>query len=206
MAQIPKSKKLLPMQKKILQSCSINWQGQYLHRHGYTNLQQTRPYSTVFVQKLASSTCIYIFFKIQIEFPEGTEIVTWMNASSLPAKSIICWHKFAYFKPCLGLIGQKGLFCCCFFKPMNIDFAFKALQKLAFWFLLKQVAWSNEWIPFFVLILFLWGGKFMKLHIDFYSAGGSWPEWGGAAPGDGQETSGSRTAGRRLVSLPCCCG
>ena len=72
------------------------------------------------------------------KFPESTEITTWTNDSSLPAKSIVerwwnyRWLTFAYFRPFLGLKyragpdGSKK-----FFKPMNIDCAFEALWKLA---------------------------------------------------------------------------
>ena len=61
-----------------------------------------------------------------------------MNASLLPAKLLVecCWSyrslTFAYFKPFLGLKCTAGLdWSKKFFKPMNMDFAFKALQIIA---------------------------------------------------------------------------
>ena len=77
-------------------------------------------YLLVLVRKLAGSTSV--FLKIQTEFPESMEIVTWTNASLLPVKPIVerwwgvivHWHlhissHFQDWSILLVLIGQKSL-------------------------------------------------------------------------------------------------
>ena len=72
------------------------------------------------------------------EFPESMEVMKWTITSSLPAKSTIeCWWSyllliFAYFKPFVGLKYTAGPdWSKKLFKPINLDFEFKALQKQA---------------------------------------------------------------------------
>ena len=99
----------------------------------------TCPYLTIFVWKSAGSMDICTYFsKYRQSFQKVQKLLCKMSVSSLPGKLIVehrwsyRWLTFAHFKPFLGLKYTAGPdWSKKLFKPMNIDFAFKALQKLA---------------------------------------------------------------------------
>ena len=66
-------------------------------------------FTDLYGNQQAMRMCAHISQNADKEFPESTEIVTWTDESSLPAKSVVgrwwsyCLLIFAYFKPFPGL-------------------------------------------------------------------------------------------------------
>ena len=115
----------------------------------------THPHLTILVRKSAGSTDVRLYFSKYEQFPESTEIAEWMNASSMPSKSIFvcCWScrslTFTYFKPFSVLKYMAGPdWSESFSKPVNIGFALKALWKLVvshlqvWWVWVRSCRWQ----------------------------------------------------------------